>query len=111
MAKPKTPLLGELVKGLWPSFVEDIKQAAEKKPMAWDLLAGTKAKVLEWFQGKAKEEKKRFCLKDVVKGLPAEGRLGMQERVEEFLEEGALEYWSGGSTTYLMLTEYFPKEE
>ena len=37
MSKPKTPLLDELEKGPWPSFVKDIKQAAEKKAMARDL--------------------------------------------------------------------------
>ncbi|RJO66766.1 MAG: dissimilatory-type sulfite reductase subunit alpha [Myxococcales bacterium] len=34
----KTPLLDELEKGPWPSFVREIKRAAEKKPMSADLL-------------------------------------------------------------------------
>jgi len=34
----KTPLLDELEKGRWPSFVTDIKQAAKKKASARDLL-------------------------------------------------------------------------
>jgi len=34
----KTPLLDELEKGPWPSFVTDIKQAAKKKASARDLL-------------------------------------------------------------------------
>lgn len=34
----KTPLLDELEKGRWPSFVKDIKQAAQKKQSARDLL-------------------------------------------------------------------------
>jgi sulfite reductase alpha subunit len=34
----KTPLLDELEKGPWPSFVKDIKQAAAKKASARDLL-------------------------------------------------------------------------
>ena len=38
MAKTETPLLDDLEKGKWPSFVKDMKQAAEKKPMAKDLL-------------------------------------------------------------------------
>ena len=38
MSKPKTPLLDELEKGPWPSFVKDMKQAADKKPMAQDLM-------------------------------------------------------------------------
>ena len=38
MAKSETPLLDELEKGKWPSFVKDMKQAAEKKPMVKDLM-------------------------------------------------------------------------
>lgn len=34
----KTPLLDELEKGKWPSFVTEIKTAAKKSPMAVDLL-------------------------------------------------------------------------
>jgi len=36
--KYKTPLLDELEKGPWPSFVKEIKRAAEKRPMAEGLL-------------------------------------------------------------------------
>ena len=36
--KYETPLLDELEKGPWPSFVKEIKAAAEKNPMANDLL-------------------------------------------------------------------------
>lgn len=35
---PKTPLLDELEKGEWPSFVTEIKEAAAKNPMCKDLL-------------------------------------------------------------------------
>ena len=35
---PKTPMLDELEKGKWPSFVKEIKLAAQKSPMAADLL-------------------------------------------------------------------------
>ncbi len=38
MTKTDTPLLDELEKGPWPSFVKDIKMAAEKKPETMDLL-------------------------------------------------------------------------
>ncbi|KKM09748.1 sulfite reductase [Clostridiales bacterium PH28_bin88] len=34
----KTPLLDELEKGPWPSFVTEMKKAAEKKPAAADLM-------------------------------------------------------------------------
>ena len=36
--KHKTPLLDELTKGPWPSFVKEIKKAAEKNEMSEDLL-------------------------------------------------------------------------
>jgi len=35
---PKTPLLDELEKGAWPSFVKEIKMAAKRSPMCKDLL-------------------------------------------------------------------------
>jgi len=38
MAESQTPLLDELEKGRWPSFVKDLKRAAERSPMAKDLL-------------------------------------------------------------------------
>ena len=72
--------------------------------------AETKAKVLEWFRDKSKGEKKKFYIKDVVKGLPQEDRHVIQNVVKELLDEGTLKYWSGGSTTYLMLAEYFSEE-
>jgi len=55
MPKPKTPLLDELEKGRWPSFVKDMKQAAEKKPMAADLMnqleLSYKEKIGHWKHG------------------------------------------------------------
>ena len=72
--------------------------------------AETKGKVLEFFQEKSKGEKKKFYVKDVVKGLPSEDRHAIQEAVKELIDDGTLRYWSSGSTTYVMLAEYFPKE-
>ncbi len=55
MSKPKTPLLDELEKGPWPSFVKELKQAAEKKPMARDLMGqlelSYKEKIGHWKHG------------------------------------------------------------
>lgn len=55
MAESETPLLDELEKGEWPSFVKDMKQAAEKKPMAKDLLRqlelSYKEKIGHWKHG------------------------------------------------------------
>ncbi len=53
--KPKTPMLDELEKGPWPSFVKEIKGAAEKNPMAQDLLGqlelSYKEKISHWKHG------------------------------------------------------------
>ena len=38
MGQSDTPLLDELEKGPWPSFVKDMKQAAQNKPAARDLM-------------------------------------------------------------------------
>ncbi|MBI4753353.1 sulfite reductase, dissimilatory-type subunit alpha, partial [Candidatus Desantisbacteria bacterium] len=38
MSDSKSPLLDELEKGPWPSFVTEIKKAAKKSPMAQGLL-------------------------------------------------------------------------
>lgn len=50
-----TPLLDKLEEGLWPSFVKEIKRAAEKNPAAKDLLGivelSYKDKVTHWKHG------------------------------------------------------------
>jgi len=55
MSKSDTPLLDQLAGGKWPSFVDDMKQAAEKKPMAKDLLLqlerSYKDKIGHWKHG------------------------------------------------------------
>ena len=55
MAKRETPLLDQLEGGKWPSFVTDMKQAAEKNPMAEDLLGqlelSYKDKIGHWKHG------------------------------------------------------------
>jgi len=53
--KHKTPLLDELEKGKWPSFVKEIKKSAEKNPRAADLLGQLEKsyvdKVTHWKHG------------------------------------------------------------
>lgn len=56
MAKQhKTPLLDELEKGPWPSFVTDLKQQAETKPECWDILGqlelSYKDRITHWKHG------------------------------------------------------------
>lgn len=52
---PETPRLDELEKGGWPSFVREIKRAAETNPMARDLLGvlelSYKEKIGHWKHG------------------------------------------------------------
>ncbi len=55
MAQSETPMLDELEKGPWPSFVKDIKRIATRKPMARDLLRqlelSYKDKIGHWKHG------------------------------------------------------------
>lgn len=47
MADNETPLLDDLAQGPWPSFVEDMKQAAKKKPAVNDLMRQLEASYTE----------------------------------------------------------------
>ena len=67
-------------------------------------------KVTELFREKSKGDKKMFYIRDVTKWLPNEDRHAIQNAVKELLDEEVLKYWSSGSSTYIMLAEYFPKE-
>lgn len=69
-----------------------------------------KARVAELFREKSKGDKKMFYIRDVVKWFPNEDRHAVQDAVTALLAEEVLVYWSSGSTTYIMLAEFFPKE-
>jgi hypothetical protein len=69
-----------------------------------------KARVAELFREKSKGDKKMFYIRDVVKWLPDDDRHAVQNAVTALLAEEVLVYWSSGSTTYIMLAEFFPKE-
>ncbi len=70
-----------------------------------------KALVLDSFKQKSSGEKKMYYIRDVVRWLPGEDRHAVQDAVKELLDEGVVRYWSSGSSTYLVLAEYYPKEE
>ena len=72
--------------------------------------AELKQKVLEAFREKSQGEKKRFYVKEVIKWLPEDDRHAIQEAIKELTEEETVRYWSSGSTTFLVLPEFFPKE-
>ncbi|MCK5516330.1 MAG: dissimilatory-type sulfite reductase subunit alpha [Desulfobulbaceae bacterium] len=55
MAKHDTPMLDELEKGPWPSFVTDLKRQAESHPECWDILGqmelSYREKITHWKHG------------------------------------------------------------
>ena len=55
MPKHVTPLMDELEKGPWPSFVSDLKRQAEKNPQCWDIVGqmelSYKDKMTHWKHG------------------------------------------------------------
>lgn len=69
-----------------------------------------KTKVLDGFRQKSKGDKKMFYIREVVRWFPDEDRQAIQTVVKELLDDEVVRYWSSGSSTYLMLAEFFPKE-
>jgi hypothetical protein len=69
-----------------------------------------KARITALFKEKSSRDKKMFYIRDVTKWLPEEDRHAIQNAVKALIDEDVLRYWSSGSTTYIMLAEYFPKE-
>jgi hypothetical protein len=69
-----------------------------------------KDKIIAWFQEKSKGAKKKFYMQDVTAEFSAEfGKRDVQKAVNACTVDGTLMYWSSGSTTMLVLPEYFPK--
>ncbi len=60
-----------------------------------------KKKVLEWFQ---KQKKSKFYIKDIEKGLADIPKADVKKAVKAMIDDKSLEYWSSGSTTYIMLS-------
>ncbi len=70
-----------------------------------------KKRITDLFHEKSKGDKKMFYIRDVTKWLPDEDRHAIQNAVKVLLDEEVLVYWSSGSSSYIMLPEFFPKEE
>lgn len=70
-----------------------------------------KKRIVDLFHEKSKGDKKMFYIRDVTKWLPDVDRHAVHDAVKVLLDEGVLGYWSSGSSTYLVLAEFFPKEE
>lgn len=67
-----------------------------------------KDKIVEWFHKKSTGEKKKFYLKDVVKGLAADyPKKEVQQALNELIEEDRVMWFSTGSTNMLTLPEFF----
>jgi hypothetical protein len=60
-----------------------------------------KQKVVTWFQA---QKKSRFYIKDVEKGISDVPKADVKKAVKALIDDKKLEYWSSGSTTYIMLT-------
>jgi hypothetical protein len=69
-----------------------------------------KERVIEAFCEKSRGDKKMFYIRDVTKWFPSEDRHAVQDAVKALIDEDLLKYWSSGSTTYIVLTEFFKEE-
>jgi hypothetical protein len=69
-----------------------------------------KTKVAETFLEKSKGDKKLFYIRDVTKWFPDEDRHAIQNAVKALIDDDIVRYWSTGSTTYLVLAQFYPKE-
>jgi hypothetical protein len=70
-----------------------------------------KTRVVGTFQEKSCGDKKMFYVRDITRWFPGEDRHAIQDILKILIDEEVLRYWSSGSTTFIMLAEYFPKEE
>ena len=60
-----------------------------------------KQAILDFFEKKSKS-KKMFYLSDIATGVEMKKK-DIKKVVQEMIQEGAIEPWSSGSTTYYML--------
>jgi len=67
-----------------------------------DVSEELKQQILDFFE-KSRGKKSKFYIKDVIKGMPGEERSTVKKACQALLNEQKLDYWSSGSTTYLVL--------
>ena len=66
-----------------------------------------KDKVVEWFEKKSVGEKKKYYVKDVVKGLSADyDKKSIQKAINELIEEDVLMWFSTGSSSMVTLARF-----
>ena len=68
----------------------------------------TKQGVMEFIKKKMERGKGLNSLRDITKGCPTLDRKEIKKAVTELIDEGVLDYWSSGSTTYIRLKGYEP---
>ncbi|MFC1990073.1 dissimilatory sulfite reductase D family protein [Chloroflexota bacterium] len=67
-----------------------------------------KQEVLEWFRKNSREgTKTRFYVKDVVKALPDHEKSDVKSAINGCIEDETLTWFSTGSTSMLVLPEFF----
>ena len=67
-----------------------------------------KDSIIKWFHDRTQGEKKKYYLKDIVKGLTAEGydKKDIQKAVNDLIEEDKLMWFSTGSSSMVTLPEF-----
>ena len=65
-------------------------------------------KILAWFNSHSIEgSKTKFYLRDVVRALPDYEKRDVQKVVNKCIEDGALMWFSTGSTNLIVLPQYY----
>jgi hypothetical protein len=68
----------------------------------------TKQGVVDFIKKKTERGKGLNSLRDITKGCPDLDRHAIKKAVTALIDEGVLDYWSSGSTTYIRLKGYEP---
>ncbi len=102
--KVKTPLLDELEKGPWPSFVKEIKNARQTSPMCDDLLGQLEA-FLRGEKGPLEARRHRGR-----HGLRRRSHRALQRRAREVPERGALPHHARQPAFGVVLHERRPAD-
>jgi hypothetical protein len=59
-----------------------------------------KQRIEDWFK---KQKGSKYYIKDVAKAFKDVSKPDVKKAVKEMIDEGRLDYWSSGSTTYITL--------
>ena len=70
-----------------------------------------KAKILDVMEKSSDKGKKKMFIKSLVNQLPDDDKKEIKKTVKELEADGALKYWSSGSTVYIVLSRDFESLE